>query len=187
MQLTPEEKRIVRALRKYRNATGVARKLKVSRHKVWKLSRRAKIELTEGHAAKGNPEFSPKECARILEVFAANPHPGPAAKLLTEEFRRPVNRWAVAYQARKHGLLPPLGSGKHKRGRFEDVGGAVETPKPIRERSPDEFREEQRAVTGSEKERDRRYWPSAPGQSWKQNADRSSSVASTLYPRQKYG
>jgi hypothetical protein len=175
------EEQITHALRNNSNAAAIAREHGLTHKKVWRIARSAGIDLTAGRAAKGNPAFSPAECERICAAFQANPHAGPVAALLTEEFGRPVTRWAVAYQARKHGLLPPL----KPRVTTPSAPGLdnplPDTPELIRERAPEQHQAELRALMDARQENRRDDRPLPAGHGWDVLIALTPSLAGTPY------
>jgi hypothetical protein len=140
------EEQILEALSKTSNAAAVARQLGIRGKWVWKVARKARFDLADGRAAKGNPAFSPAERERIVTAFRDDPRAGPVALRMTEEFGRPVDRWKVAYLARKAGLLPPL-KARQKPGVDPLDAPCVEIPRSqARQHPPAKFREAQRAT-----------------------------------------
>lgn len=174
------EEHITRALRDNSNAAAIAREYGLTHKQVWRIARTAGIDLTAGRAAKGNPAFSPTECERMCAAFQANPYAGPVAALLTAEFGRPVTRWAVAYQARKQGLLPPLKS--RVTTPPADLDNPLPaTPGPIRARTPEQHQAELRALMDARQDNRRDDCPLSASQGWDLLVALTPSLAGTPY------
>jgi hypothetical protein len=175
------EEQITHALRNNSNAAAIAREHGLTHKQVWRIARTAGIDLTAGRAAKGNPAFSPAECERMCAAFQANPLAGPVAALLTAEFGRPVTRWAVAYQARKQGLLPPLKSRVTTPPAADLDIPLPATPDLIRERTPEQHQADLRALMDARQDNQRDDRPLPAGHGWDVLIALTPSLADTPY------
>jgi transposase len=179
----PSTEDILSALKHNPNAAAVARQLGIRHGRVHKLACRAFIELTAGQASKGRSAYSPEERARLLTLYHADPNPTRVAKQLTQEFGRPVSLTSVLYLLRKQGLVDPPKPRVKKPASPDELNTrwVEEALEPIRERTPAEFREEQRRILEAQEGKNRPPLP--PGQDcWEAITQRTSSLAGARYP-----
>ena len=99
MLISEKRSEIIEALKANPNVSAVTKQVGgVSLTTVWKIAKRANIELTAGKAARGNKSLriTAEKRTQIIEALKANPHAAAVTRKIGDVSRRTV--WVIAKQ-----------------------------------------------------------------------------------------